>query len=119
VGFLIQWGAEFSGPLIINVHSATPIYSYVSIDKYAELRRNPLYQSRSDWGHAAIVKRLVAHNRGPDIQSRTFLTAWVNMYADALKGGAWLHDKVNSRRGMFLVGTAGCLVLPIYIRARR
>lgn len=25
-------------------------------------------------------------------------------------GGAWLHDKVNSRRGMFLVGLAGCLV---------
>ncbi|KAK0783320.1 hypothetical protein LTR59_011828 [Friedmanniomyces endolithicus] len=25
-------------------------------------------------------------------------------------GGAWLHDKVNSRRGMFMVGIAGCLV---------
>lgn len=25
-------------------------------------------------------------------------------------GGAWLHDKVNSRRGMFMVGLAGCLV---------
>ena len=25
-------------------------------------------------------------------------------------GGAWLHDRVNSRRGMFMVGTAGCLV---------
>jgi hypothetical protein len=24
--------------------------------------------------------------------------------------GAWLHDRVNSRRGMFLVGTTGCLV---------
>ena len=25
-------------------------------------------------------------------------------------GGAWLHDRVNSRRWMFMVGTAGCLV---------
>ncbi|KAL6241405.1 hypothetical protein RBB50_011669 [Rhinocladiella similis] len=25
-------------------------------------------------------------------------------------GGAWLHDKVNSRRWMYMIGTAGCLV---------
>ncbi len=25
-------------------------------------------------------------------------------------GGAWLHDRVNSRRWMFMIGTAGCLV---------
>ncbi|OCL07237.1 MFS sugar transporter [Glonium stellatum] len=25
-------------------------------------------------------------------------------------GGAWLHDKINSRRGMFMFGLAGCLL---------
>lgn len=24
--------------------------------------------------------------------------------------GAWLHDRINSRRGMFMVGLFGCLV---------
>jgi hypothetical protein len=32
---------------------------------------------------------------------------------------AWLHDRVNSRRGMFLVGTTGCLVSLSPMTAKR
>jgi MFS family permease len=31
--------------------------------------------------------------------------------------GAWLHDKVNSRRGMYLVGLVGCLVTTFLLAA--
>lgn len=31
--------------------------------------------------------------------------------------GAWLHDKVNSRRWMFLVGLIGCLITTCLLTA--
>lgn len=32
-------------------------------------------------------------------------------------GGAWLHDRVNSRRKMFITGLCGCLVFTTLLTA--
>ncbi|KAK4950817.1 hypothetical protein LTR10_010810 [Elasticomyces elasticus] len=77
MGFMIQFGAEVSGPLIIN--------------NYAVI----LYTNLGQTGGT------------PLLLSAVWLTTAGLIYNP---GGAWLHDKVNSRRWMFMVGTAGCLV---------
>jgi len=77
MGFLIQWGAEFAGPLIIN--------------NYAVI----LYTNLGQTGGM------------PLLLSALWLTTAGLIYNP---GGAWLHDKVNSRRTMFITGLCGCLV---------
>ncbi|KAK1073400.1 hypothetical protein LTR74_001809 [Friedmanniomyces endolithicus] len=77
MGFMIQFGAEVAGPLIIN--------------NYAVI----LYTNLGQTGGM------------PLLLSAVWLTTAGLIYNP---GGAWLHDKVNSRRGMFMVGIAGCLV---------
>lgn len=77
MGFLIQWGAEFAGPLIIN-------------------------------NYAVILYTNLGQSGGmPLLLSAVWLTTAGLIYNPL---GAWLHDKVNSRRWMFMIGLAGCLV---------
>ncbi|OBT90450.1 hypothetical protein VE02_01227 [Pseudogymnoascus sp. 03VT05] len=77
VGFLIQFGQEMGGILVIN--------------NYAVL----LYQGLGQRG--AI----------PLILSAVWVTTAALIYNPL---GAWLHDKVNSRRGMYLTGNCGEIV---------
>lgn len=77
MGFLIQWGAEFGGPLIIN--------------NYAVI----LYTNLGQTGSM------------PLLLSALWLTTAGLIYNP---GGAWLQDKINSRRTMFITGLCGCLV---------
>jgi MFS family permease len=77
IGFMTQWGAEFSGPLIIN--------------NYAVI----LYTNLGETGNM------------PLLLSAVWITTAGLIYNPF---GAWLHDRVNSRRGMYLVGLIGCLI---------
>ncbi|KEF62062.1 uncharacterized protein A1O9_00034 [Exophiala aquamarina CBS 119918] len=77
IGFLTQWGAEFSGPLVIN--------NYLVI----------LFTNLGQTGSM------------PLLLSAVWVTTAGLIYNPL---GAWLHDKVNSRRFMYMFGTAGCLV---------
>ncbi|KAK5048527.1 hypothetical protein LTR84_005617 [Exophiala bonariae] len=77
IGFLTQWGAEFSGPLVINNYSVL------------------LYTNLGQTGSM------------PLLLSALWLTTAGVIYNPL---GAWLHDRVNSRRWMFMVGTFGCLI---------
>jgi hypothetical protein len=77
IGFLTQWGAEFSGPLVINNYS---VILYTNLGQRGAM---------------------------PLLLSAVWLTTAGLIYNPL---GAWLHDRVNSRRWMFMVGTFGCLV---------
>ncbi|KAH0828528.1 hypothetical protein AYO21_07761 [Fonsecaea monophora] len=77
VGFLTQWGSEFSGPLVINNYSVI-LYTSLGMEGSMPLLLYALWSCTSSLIYNPF--------------------------------GAWLHDKVNSRRGMLMFGTAGCLV---------
>lgn len=77
MGFLLQWGAEFGGPLVIT-------------------------------NYAVILYRDLGQTGGmPLLLSAVWGTTAGLIY---IPGGAWLQDKINSRRAMYITGLCGCLV---------
>lgn len=94
IGFLTQWGAEFAGPLVIvsiQKTSITPTRSNLLQNNYSVI----LYTNLGQTGSM------------PLLLSALWLTTAGVIYNPF---GAWLHDKVNSRRWMFIVGLFGCLI---------
>jgi MFS family permease len=92
IGFMTQWGAEFGGPLII-VSGNLPVSITTNMNKnnYAVI----LYTSLGQTGYM------------PLLLSALWLTTAGLIYNP---GGAWLHDKVNSRRKMYMTGFIGIVI---------
>lgn len=95
IGFLTQWGAEFGGPLIIVSEPGTTPgnlgLTSLKQNNYAVI----LYEGLGQTGSM------------PLLLSALWLTTAGVIYNP---GGAWLHDKVNSRRWMFITGFAGIVI---------
>ena len=101
MGFLIQWGAEFGGPLIIN-----NVRTLMGITlALCETLTNPFTLR---FQYAVILYTNLGQTGGmPLLLSALWLTTAGLIYNP---GGAWLQDKVNSRRTMFITGLCGCLI---------
>ncbi|KAH8807131.1 general substrate transporter [Xylogone sp. PMI_703] len=76
IGFMMQWGTEFAGPLVINNYSVI------------------LYTSLGATGSLPLLLGAL----------------WTTTSCIYNPLGAWLHDKVNSRRLMYVIGMIGQLV---------
>jgi MFS family permease len=90
IGFLTQWGAEFAGPLVIVSQSLN--------SGRANCQNNYSVILYTNLGQTGSM---------PLLLSALWLTTAGLIYNPF---GAWLHDKVNSRRWMFMAGLMGCLV---------
>lgn len=95
IGFLTQWGAEFAGPLIIV---SKQDFRFVSYSFSPVLQNNYSVILYTNLGQSGSM---------PLLLSALWLTTAGIIYNPL---GAWLHDRVNSRRWMFMVGLFGCLI---------
>jgi MFS family permease len=81
-------------------------------------RKRMMIGFMTQWG-AEFCGPLIINNYAVILYTSLGATGYMPLLLSALwlttagliynPGGAWLQDKVNSRRGMLLVGTAGCL----------
>ncbi|KAL6400040.1 hypothetical protein AUP68_15732 [Ilyonectria robusta] len=96
IGFMTQWGAEFGGPLIIVSHNPS--------DKEVEAP-----EAKGHQNNYAVILYTSLGQTGymPLLLSALWLTAAGLIYNP---GGAWLHDKVNSRRKMYMTGFVGIAI---------
>lgn len=96
IGVMTQWGAEFGGPLIIA--------SYNHSDKEVELP-----EAKGHPNNYAVILYTSLGQTGymPLLLSALWLTTAGLIYNP---GGAWLHDKVNSRRKMYMTGFIGIVI---------
>lgn len=117
IGFLTQWGAEFAGPLVIVSCSLTASFPSLKADSIT--RTTTLSYYIRIWDRLATCLFFFRHCGSPLQVSRplnSFRTLKFQTQLTTMLGfiynpfGAWLHDRVNSRRWMFMVGLMGCLV---------
>ena len=87
-------------------------------------RKRMLIGFMTQWG-AEFCGPLIINNYAVILYTSLGATGYMPLLLSALwlttagliynPGGAWLHDRVNSRRGMLLVGTAGCLFCTVML----
>ena len=99
IGFLTQWGAEFGGPLIIVCCPRPPQRDHATCSANEMAGKN---------NYAVVLyEGLGQKGSMPLLLSALWITTAALIYNP---GGAWLHDKVNSRRCMFITGFVGIII---------
>ncbi|ERS95123.1 hypothetical protein HMPREF1624_08615 [Sporothrix schenckii ATCC 58251] len=105
---------------------ATGYGPWMAVIKKKSYRKRMLMGFLTQWG-AEFAGPLVINNYAVLLYTNLGQTGSMPLLLSALwlttagvlynPGGAWLHDKVNSRRGMFMFGLFGCLITTVGLAA--